>query len=148
MTNILKTKNGLWLATIYILSCLSLIIATPAFAGKSLTWEGTIQGLNCTHYHLPCPKDDLDMYIALEDDFVLVTSDGQHYLLPNLNVLIKARYLTEHVRITGEKKGDDSIWVDNLEVKRDHTYKTVWNYADQKRKRREQEDIWDTMVEH
>ena len=90
MTNILKTKNGLWLTPIYILSCLSLIIATSAFAGESMTWEGTIQGLNCTHYQKECPKDDLDMYIALENDFVLVTPDGRHYLLPNLSVLIKA----------------------------------------------------------
>ena len=137
MTNILKTKNELWLATIYILSCLSLIVSTSAFAGESMTWEGTIQGLNCTHYQKECPKDDLDMYIALENDFVLVTPDGRHYLLPNLSVLIKARYLTKHVRISGEKKGDSSIWVENIEVKRDHTYETVWNYAEQERIRSE-----------
>jgi hypothetical protein len=65
MKNILKTKNRLWLATIYILSCLSLIVAPSAFSGDSMTWEGTIQGLNCTHYQMECPKDDLDMYIAL-----------------------------------------------------------------------------------
>ena len=148
MKKSLKKKNGLWLTPIYILSCLSLIMTTSAFAGKSRTWEGTIQGLFCTHYKLPCPQNDLDMYIELENDFVLVTSDGQHYLLPNLNLLIKARYLTDQVRITGQKKGDDSIWVETLEVKKNNAYKTVWNYADQKRKRREQEDIWDSMVEH
>jgi len=143
MTNILKTKNELWLATIYILSCLSLITATSAFAGESMAWEGTIQGLNCTHYQMECPKDDLDMYIALENDFVLVTPDGRHFLLPNLNVLIKARYLTQHVRIIGEQKGDDSIWVKNLEVKKDHTYKTVWNKKGEKKWK-----PWDEEVEH
>lgn len=137
MTNILKTKNELWLATIYILSCLSLIVATSAFAGDSMTWEGTIQGLNCTHYQMECPKDDLDMYIALENDFVLFTPDGRHYLLPNLSVLIKARYLTKQVRITGQRRADSSIWVENLEVKRGQTYETVWNYFEQERRRTE-----------
>jgi len=148
MRKSVKTKNRIWLAPIYILSFFALIIATPAFAEKSMTWEGTIQGLYCTHYNLPCPQDDLDMYIALENDFVLVASDGKHYLLPNLSVLIKARYLTKEVRITGEKKGDDSIWVKNLAVKNGNIYNTVWNYEEQKRKRKEQESIWDSMVEH
>jgi hypothetical protein len=148
MRKSLKKKNGIWLAPIYAISCLALIFTTPTFAEKSMTWEGTIQGLNCTHYQLPCPQDDLDMYIALENDFVLVTSDGKHYLLPNLSILIKARYLTQNVRISGEKKGDDSIWAKNLEVKMGNTYNTVWNYEEQKRRRREQENIWDSMVEH
>ncbi|UCD78458.1 MAG: hypothetical protein JSW26_24095 [Desulfobacterales bacterium] len=132
-----KTKTCLWLATIYILSCLSLIIPKSVFAGKTMTWEGTIQGLNCTHFQRECPKDDLDMYIALENDFVLVTPDGRHYLLPNLSVLIKARYLTRNVRVTAEQKVGDSIWVENLEVKKDHAYETVWNYAEQERRRTE-----------
>ena len=83
------------------------------------------------------------MYISLEHDFVLVTPDGRHFLLPKLNVLIKARYLTQHVRITGEQKGDDSIWVKNLEVKKDHNYKTVWNKKGEKKWK-----PWDEMVEH
>jgi hypothetical protein len=135
MKKSLKTKNGLWLVPIYILSCLSLIITTSAFAEKSMMWEGTIQGLNCTHYQKPCPQSDLDMYIALEHDFVLLTPDGHHYLLPNLSVLIKARYLTKQVRISGKMKGESSIRVENLEVKRDHTYETVWNFAEQERRR-------------
>ena len=137
MKILLKTKNRLWLTPIYVFSFLSLIITSLAFAEKPITWEGTIQGLNCTHYQKPCPKDDLDMYIALENDFVLLTPDGRHYLLPNLSVLIKARYLTKQVRISGKRKGDSSIWVENLEVKRDHTYETVWNYAEQERRREE-----------
>ena len=137
MRKSLKIKNGLWLAPIYMLSCLSLIITTSAFAENSMKWEGTIEGLNCTHYQKPCPKEDLDMYIALENDFVLLTPDGRHYLLPNLSVLIKARYLTEQVRITGQRRADSSIWVENLEVKRGQTYETVWNYFEQERRRTE-----------
>jgi hypothetical protein len=112
-----------------------MIVPASTFAGKTMTWEGTIQGLNCTHYQKECPKDDLDMYIALEHDFVLVTPDGNHYLLPNLSVLIKARYLTEKVRITGKQRGSDSIWVDNLEVEKNNKYETVWNYEEQERRR-------------
>ena len=108
-----NSKKWIWSLTVLILSCLTMIVPASTFAGKTMTWEGTIQGLNCTHYQKECPKDDLDMYIALEHDFVLVTPDGNHYLLPNLSVLIKARYLTEKVRITGKQRGSDSIWVDN-----------------------------------
>jgi len=134
MQNLRITKNGIWTRTFYIFLYLSLLITTSALAVESKTWEGTIQGLNCTHYHKECPKDDLDMYIALEHDFVLVTPDGRYYLLPNLSVLIKARYLTQQVRITGEPKESDCIWVENLEVKRGQAYKQVWNYAQQQRK--------------
>ena len=48
-------------------------------AAEEVTYEGTIQGLNCTYYSRECPKDDLDIYAALENDFVLVLPDGKFF---------------------------------------------------------------------
>ena len=85
--------------------------ATGTIAGNTVTYEGTIQGLDCVHYKRNCPEDNLSMYIALEKDFVLLSKTGSHYLLPNLDRHIKIRYLTKPVRIRGKLKGD-RIWVD------------------------------------
>ena len=73
-----------------------------------------------------CPKDDIDIYAALENDFVLVLPDGKFFLLPNLSPMVKARHLTEKVRIHGKQDGS-SIWVENLEVKHNGGYKNAWN---------------------
>jgi hypothetical protein len=101
-------------------------------ADKEVTYEGTIQGLNCTYYNQECPTEDLDIYVALENDFVLVLPEGKFFLLPNLSPLVKARHLAEKVRISGKLEGS-SIWVENLEIKENGGYKSVWN-----RKRQEE----------
>ena len=104
-----------------------LCISSQIFAEESeTTYEGTIQGLNCTYYKMECPTDDLDIYAALENDFVLVMDEGNFLLLPNLSPLVKARHLAEKVRITGRLDGT-SIWVENMEVKGNGTYRTIWN---------------------
>jgi len=115
-----------------------LILAEQALAEtkKTVTYEGRIQGLNCVFNQTKCPTEDLDMYVALESDFVLVLPDGHFFLLHNLDRIIKARYLTRQVRVRGQQKGD-IIWADNLEVKEGNDYKTVWNYAEQERRRTE-----------
>ena len=73
---------------------ISFIVPSAALAEKLITFEGTIQGLNCVHYQQKCPEENLDMYIALEHDFVLLLPDGSHFVLPNLDRGIKARYIT------------------------------------------------------
>jgi hypothetical protein len=117
-------------------SYLTLADQVLADSKETVTYEGTIQGLNCVFNHTKCPTHDLDMYIALETDFVLVLPDGQFLMLHNIDRIIKARYLTKQVRVRGQQKGD-IIWVSNLEVKEGNQYKTVWNYAQQERKRTE-----------
>jgi hypothetical protein len=99
---------------------------------EEVIYEGTIQELTCTYYSKECPKNDLDIYAALENDFVLVLPEGKFFLLPNLSPLVKARHLTEKVRIRGKQDGS-SIWVENLEVKQNGGYKNAWS-----RKRQEE----------
>ena len=105
---------------------------TGVFAENIVTYEGTIQGLDCVHYKKDCPEDELSMYIALEKDFVLLSPAGSHFLLPNLDRQIKIRYLTKPVRISGELKGD-SIWVNTLEAKEGERFKPVWDWDEQRK---------------
>ena len=93
---------------------------------EEVIYEGTIQELTCKYYSKECPKNDLYIYAALENDFVLVLPDGKFFLLPNLSPLVKARHLTEIVRIHGKQDGSN-IWVENLEVKQNGGYKNAWN---------------------
>jgi hypothetical protein len=111
---------------------MSLILPTMGMAEELVTYEGTIQGLNCIHFQQKCPEKDLDMYIALEHDFVLLLADGRHFVLPNLDRGIKTRYLTKDVRIRGKQKGT-TLWVENLEVKEGQRYRLVWNFQEQKK---------------
>jgi hypothetical protein len=101
-------------------------------AAELVTYEGTIQGLNCVHYQQKCPEEDLDMYIALEHDFVLLTPDGRHFVLPNLDRGIKTRYLTNDVRISGKRKGT-IIWVEKLEAREGNQYRMVWDIQRQQK---------------
>lgn len=111
---------------------ISLIVPATGMAGESVTYDGTIQGLNCVHYGKKCHEDDLDMYIAMEHDFVLLLPDGRHFILPNLDRGIKARYLTKDVRIRGKQEGT-TIWVDQLLVKDGQKYKLVWDAERERR---------------
>jgi len=58
-----------------------LMVPITGMTAELVTYEGTIQGLNCVHYQKKCPGEDLDMYIALEHDFVLLLPDGRHFVL-------------------------------------------------------------------
>jgi hypothetical protein len=111
---------------------MSLMAPTMGMAEELVTYEGTIQGLNCVHFQQKCPEEDLDMYIALEHDFVLLLVDGRHFVLPNLDRGIKTRYLTKDVRIRGKQKGT-TLWVENLEVKEGQRYRLIWNFQEQKK---------------
>ena len=128
----LITMAGYYLLTIALGLSISLIVPAAGMAAESVTYDGTIQGLNCVHYGKKCHEDDLDMYIAMEHDFVLLLPDGRHFILPNLDRGIKARYLTKDVRIRGKQEGT-TIWVDQLLVKDGQQYKLVWD-AERERK--------------
>ena len=97
-------------------------------AAQTKTFVGHMEGLNCViHGHL-CPVDNLDPHIALESDFVLFLATDEHYLLPNIPRVVKAKYVGKPIRVTGEvTEKYRSIRVDKLEVKKSGNYKTVWS---------------------
>ena len=111
---------------------MSLMVPITGMTAELVTYEGTIQGLNCIHYQQKCPEKDLDMYIALEHDFVLLLPDGRHFVLPNIDRGIKTRYLTKDVRIRGQQKGT-TIWVEKLEAREGQQYELIWDLQEQQK---------------
>ena len=107
--------------------------SSPSMAGKQVTLEGVVQGSSCVHYKIVCPADEA--HFAMESDFVLLMDDGSHYLLSNLSRITKSRYVTQAVKITGEKKGNE-IWVTELAVKKNGKFKTDWSWEEQQKQYR------------
>lgn len=112
---------------------MTLIVPAVAIAKSNVkTFKGTIEGALCVIEGKKCPPDDLDAHLLIENNFVLLASDGKYYYLPNLNRTIKARYVGKSVQITGKATGE-SIIVDKLEAKEGGKYKLVWSTEKQKR---------------
>ena len=111
---------------------MALIVPAAAIAKMDVrAFKGTIEGALCVLDGKKCPPDDLDAHLLIENNFVLLASDGKYYYLPNLSRTIKARYVGKDVLITGNAKGE-SIVVDKLEVKEGGKYKPVWSMEMQK----------------
>ncbi len=128
----MKKINTYKLVVGFILS-IALIVPGAAFAKThTQTLEGTIEGALCVLSGKKCPPDDLDAHLLIENNFVLLASDGKYYYLPNLSRKVKLRYVAKDVRITGKVKGE-SIIVDTLETKEEGKYKLVWSKEKQKR---------------
>ena len=112
---------------------MALIVPAVAIAKSNVkTFKGTIEGALCVIEGKKCPPDDLDAHLLIENNFVLLASDGKYYYLPNLSRTIKARYVGKKVWVTGKMKGE-SIIVDKLEVKGGDKYKLIWSKEKQKR---------------
>jgi hypothetical protein len=112
---------------------MALIVPAAAIAKTDVrTFKGTIEGALCVLDGKKCPPDDLDAHLLIENNFVLLASDGKYYYMPNLSRNVKTRYAGKDVQITGKVKGE-SIIVDKLEVKKDGKYKLIWTQEKQKR---------------
>jgi hypothetical protein len=119
----------------FIVFIVSVMLIAPAAAiakTHATTFKGTIEGALCVLEGKRCPPDDLDAHLLIENNFVLLASDGKYYYMPNLSRNVKARYAGKDVRITGKAKGE-SIIVNKLEVKEGGKYKLIWTQEKQKR---------------
>jgi hypothetical protein len=66
--------------------------------------------------------------VAFEPDFVLQQADGEYYFLSNVPRETKVRHVLEEARATGEVNDRyNTMVVDELQVKEDGSYKTVWS---------------------
>lgn len=114
--------------TPFFITLIVLFISTGiSFSAEFSTVEGTIQGASCTVHKSRCPLNTSDPHIALEQDFVIVTSSGAYYFLPNVSRVIKVKCLNRHVRITGDKK-EGMIVVSKIDIKDDNDYKVLWDW--------------------
>lgn len=131
-TKIIKTKVQRVVSFLISLSAVILFSAGSGFAGETVTFEGVIQGANCVHFKTACPINNQDAHIANERDFVLLLPGSKHYYLPNLDRIVKSRYLGKSVRVTGNL-GDHEIWATRLELKGGNGYRTVWTLEEQEK---------------
>ncbi len=119
----------------FLVFVVSVALITPAVAiakTHATTFKGTVEGALCVLEGKKCPPDDLDAHLLIENNFVLLASDGKYYYLPNLNRSVKVRSVGKDVQVTGNVKGE-SIIVDRFEVKENGKYKVVWSKEKQKR---------------
>lgn len=90
--------------------------------------EGTVLGFHCVMMGKTCPVGKEDPVVAAERVFVVVTSGGNYYFVPNLDRAILARHITEKVRVTGTINSKyKSIVADVFEVYKNGKWKTVWS---------------------
>ena len=73
------------------------------YGAAAATYMGKLNGVACASAGLECPTDKNDPHLQAEADFVLQTSDGKYFFLPNISKSTKMHYATETVRIEGEK---------------------------------------------
>lgn len=116
----------------YLITTLVLLTAMtfsfPFTAAGATRHDGWMQGYNCVTHGHKCPVDSLDPHLTLEPDFVLMLKDGDYFLLPNIDRIIKARYVHKPIRVIGDVNPKyKAIDVDKLQVKVGDSYKTVWS---------------------
>ncbi len=119
-------NNKLKLLPLFLLLGLMLIPGL-ALAGKS-TIEGTVQGYNCVTMGKTCPVGQEDPVVAVERVFVILTSGGSYYFVPNLDRAVLARHIAQKVRVSGTLNSKfKSITANSFEVWQNGKWRTVWS---------------------
>ena len=102
----------------------AMLFAPLSASAQTKTITGTLTGFNCFVQGYTCPIDKKDPMLGLEKDFVLVTSEGNHYFLTNLGLGLKASHALETVTVTGDvNERYKTIKVNEFEV----GGKVVWS---------------------
>lgn len=106
----------------------ALTVISPVGAMTTKTLEGRMQGYQCVVHGHVCPVDSLDPHLMLEPDFVLVAEKGEYWLMPNIDRVVKAKYVHQPIRVTGILSDRyNSVDVVLLEVEEDGRFVTVWS---------------------
>jgi hypothetical protein len=92
------------------------------------TFNGTFNGAMCTFYAKQCNVSE--EHIAMENDFVLNTTDGKTFFVINIDRSLKARYLNNIVRIVG-KANKDIIMAERVEIIKNGKYVAVWTMKEE-----------------
>jgi hypothetical protein len=135
MIKLISARALLKLRSKTLLFISAVLLTTSANAA---TIEGKLNGAHCALEGDTCPIDRLDPHIALEQDFVVQQPNGDYYFIINLDRGVKARYVLEDVKVTGEvNEKYSSIQAQELAIKREGDYKTVWSEEQQRREYRD-----------
>jgi hypothetical protein len=119
-------KLGLHRAMLAVFAGSALLLSASAVSAASVT--GVLNGVDCASKGEQCPTSKDDPHLSYEADFVVQTSSGQFFFVPNIRQAVKVRYATDMVRVDGKKHAKfDSIQADSMHVKRGNKYVQVWN---------------------
>ena len=92
--------------------------------------EGTIQGLMSVCEGKTCTPGEELLVAAMEEIFVLQTSGGESYLLPNIKSSVLSRYINKMVRIEGTiALQGKAMKVDKAEVYEKGKWKAFYSQA-------------------
>ena len=124
-------KKAFVIATMVLVLCFAGYAAAyqkSVLPSKPITVEGTIQGLRAACMNAWCAVGEENITAALEDEFVLLLSDGSFYSLPNLKATLLARHIARTVRVTGDEiLGYKKIIVRTAEVMDKGKWSAFWN---------------------
>lgn len=100
-----------------------LIVLLMPLAANADTIEGKLPGLHCASEGRACPTNKLDPHLAIEVEFVVQQPGGTYYFIPNLDRAIKARYVLDDVRVSGDLNTQyKTVRADKLEIRKGYTY--------------------------
>ncbi len=126
-----------------ILLIISIIFFLPMISNASETIKGKIVGFNSLIHGKEAPTGIDDPHISLEPDFVILLSDGSHYLIPNLPMEVKRKYIYKSVKITGDVNVEHrSIEAEKMKVRGKRKFKTVWTNKEYKRRQEQINQGW------
>ncbi|MBI5442335.1 MAG: hypothetical protein HY900_14120 [Deltaproteobacteria bacterium] len=114
---------------VVLITCVMALSAVPVLA-EDVTIEGTVTGYMCAVLGKACPADKEDPIVAAERAFVVMKSDGEYFLVPNVDRAVMARHLTEKVRIKGTMDGKyKAINAMSLEAMKNDKWTVFWSQA-------------------
>ncbi len=90
-------KQFIILSTMFIF-----LISFNTVYAKQVKIEGTVKGLMCVLAGDICPVGEESLVTAIERTYVLLTDDGQWYLVPTFTTDQVSPYLNKRVRIEGD----------------------------------------------
>ena len=132
-----------WKNIIKFLATVTIITFIPIASIAMETIKGKIVGFNSIIHGKESPTDVNDPHIDLEPDFVILMSNGDHYLIPNVPLRVKKKYIYQSVKITGNINFKHrSIEADEFKVRGKRKFKVVWTNAEQKRRQEQKNSGW------
>lgn len=108
---------------------ISMLAITPFAAMAADSVEGSVQGYQCVTQGITCPVGQEDPLAAVEDVFVILSSEkmGKYYFVPNVDRAVLSRHINERVKVTGKMSDKyNSLAATEIEAFKGGKWVTVW----------------------
>ena len=113
---------------------ISIIFLMPILSLASVTIKGKLVGVSSLIEGGITPVDRNDPRVAWEPDFVILTENGEYYLIPNVPREVKSENIYRKVKVIGKvDEKYSSINAEEFHVKKRVIYKLKWTQKDWER---------------